>query len=332
MQVGEQSSSNNLSFNSNSETQSEHNNDVTLLSSNSKENGKIGKNRIGPLDGLFSKMVSSNLHAVNQSNKSMLSNSKSFFNKNLSLTGSSDLQNMSDKLLNTDSAATPCITSDDCEEPTASNLDSTDVIGVQPTASDKHSTDDTSVQPFIKKFRIDSKDLSENVFSDTSNSSFNSDFTSDSLPFSNISSIEQSSCQLSEKRRGLHSVTSSKLLMSLQKHKTEINLGNKRNNILFDTDEAKSVLQSVVVDEDSIRCDECGKVVSVWEMPEHNDYHYAKKLQQDERLHLVQQSATSSSSSSRISNCSTIPAKDKNNKVNKTSKQMSNIAKYFQKS
>ncbi|KAK5854108.1 hypothetical protein PBY51_015206 [Eleginops maclovinus] len=54
-----------------------------------------------------------------------------------------------------------------------------------------------------------------------------------------------------------------------------------------------------VAKEDLINCERCGQEVSVWEMPEHNDYHFALDLQKS--LSPSTYSAPSSSSSSTVS-------------------------------
>ncbi|XP_010781527.1 DNA polymerase eta [Notothenia coriiceps] len=51
-----------------------------------------------------------------------------------------------------------------------------------------------------------------------------------------------------------------------------------------------------VAKEDLMNCERCGQEVSVWEMPEHNDYHFALDLQKS-----LSSSAPSSSSSSNAS-------------------------------
>ena len=36
--------------------------------------------------------------------------------------------------------------------------------------------------------------------------------------------------------------------------------------------------------EDQVKCEQCGKMVSVWDVPEHDDYHFAKQLQREQYL------------------------------------------------
>ena len=48
--------------------------------------------------------------------------------------------------------------------------------------------------------------------------------------------------------------------------------------------------------EDFMECDSCGEMVSVWEMPEHSDYHFAIELQKEVNKTLAQTSNLSSSS------------------------------------
>lgn len=61
------------------------------------------------------------------------------------------------------------------------------------------------------------------------------------------------------------------------------------------TDFLNSSLPEYITNEDLLKCETCGQDVLVWEMPEHNDYHYALNLQNSFS------SLTSSSSSVSVS-------------------------------
>lgn len=67
---------------------------------------------------------------------------------------------------------------------------------------------------------------------------------------------------------------------------------NNRQEVLIGSEENHQ-LPSSVAREDIITCERCGQDVSVWEMPEHNDYHFALDLQNS-----LSSSAPSTSSSS----------------------------------
>ncbi|MED6269055.1 hypothetical protein CHARACLAT_029091 [Characodon lateralis] len=59
--------------------------------------------------------------------------------------------------------------------------------------------------------------------------------------------------------------------------------------------------------EDLITCERCGKEVPVWEMPEHNDYHFALDLQKSLSSSINSAAVTSSSNTSSSSNASPTP-------------------------
>ncbi|XP_062286488.1 DNA polymerase eta [Scomber scombrus] len=98
------------------------------------------------------------------------------------------------------------------------------------------------------------------------------------------------------------------VMLSLQVKDTDVKDGAGLTSHQFPCEELKDELDieaeknhqpSTVAREDLINCDRCGQEVLVWEMPEHNDYHFALDLQNS--LSASTGSAAASSSSSSVS-------------------------------
>ncbi|KAH3851918.1 hypothetical protein DPMN_094405 [Dreissena polymorpha] len=57
---------------------------------------------------------------------------------------------------------------------------------------------------------------------------------------------------------------------------------------LIPVKESQSGSENVVISlEDYLECEKCHKMVTVWEMPEHMDFHYALQLQEDMNVPLM---------------------------------------------
>lgn len=58
---------------------------------------------------------------------------------------------------------------------------------------------------------------------------------------------------------------------------TDVKCEDLKEGLDIDTDNNDNLPK--VASEDLLKCERCGQDVSVWEMPEHNDYHFALDLQ-----------------------------------------------------
>lgn len=144
-----------------------------------------------------------------------------------------------------------------------------------------HQTFDTKIQTDIKS-QFSSSPVLSNLKNESTihNSGISSFFQKKSMERSlQTTDLASTKTEIGETQRLIKDTEDADDESELQKNHTSELTSDQSPRHEEDTEQEENNGPLNVAEEDMLACDRCGQKVPVWEMPEHNDYHFALDLQ-----------------------------------------------------